>query len=121
MENKEQVKPDEAKANNVKKYDFAHLVVHCGHCNSKYVLEKDVEGGVQINLPTASTSELVLVCKECKNTMALYFVESDGASRKKDRMGVSTPIDDGVVKKLDAVIYEETESGDLEPKMEVVE
>jgi len=109
MENKDQVKQDGAKAD-VKQYDFAHLVVHCGKCNSKYVLQKDVEGGVQINLPTASTSELVLVCKECKNTMALYFVESDGSSllAKKPQ--------------IESVSIEETPSEEkYEPKMEVVE
>lgn len=74
---------NKATQSEVKRYEYAHLVVHCGKCNSKYVLEKDVKDGIQVNMPTASNSELVLVCKECKNTMALYFVESDGASKKE--------------------------------------
>jgi ornithine cyclodeaminase/alanine dehydrogenase-like protein (mu-crystallin family) len=93
----------------VKQYEFAHLVVHCGKCNSKYVLDKDVTGGVHITLPTASTSELVLVCKECKNSMALYFVESDGASKKQESKVES------------AEIEEVTPEIAYEPKMEVVE
>jgi len=81
MENKEQeVKQEQVP---VTQYKYAHLVVHCGKCNSKYVMKKDVEGGIQINLPTASNSEVILVCKECKNTMAMYFVESDGSSLPK--------------------------------------
>lgn len=93
------------KQQEIKKYEYAHLVVHCGKCNSKYVLEKDVKDGVQINMPTASNAELVLVCKECKNTMALYFVESDGASKKND----AEP-------QIESVEIEE-----VKPKMEVVE
>jgi hypothetical protein len=93
----------------VKQYEFAHLVVHCGKCNSKYVLDKDVKGGVQINLPTASNAELVLVCKECKNTMALYYVESDGSTRKEEPKVESAEIEEVIPE----VAYE--------PKMEVVE
>lgn len=73
---------NKATQSEVKRYEYAHLVVHCGKCNSKYVQIPDVKDGIQVNMPTASNSELVLVCKECKNTMALYFVESDGASKK---------------------------------------
>lgn len=97
----------------VKQYEYAHLVIHCGKCNSKYVLEKDVKGGVQLNLPTASNAEWVLVCKECKNTMAMYFVESDGASKKE-------VLPEG---QIESIEVEETLTEDVvyEPKMEVVE
>ena len=98
----------------VKRYEYAHLVVHCGKCNSKYVQEKDVTGGIQVNMPTASNSELVLVCKECKNTMALYFVESDGAT-KKDKVKEEPKIETAEIEEVisEDVVYE--------PKMEVVE
>ena len=108
MESKEQVKQE------VKQYEYAHLVVHCGKCNSKYVLEKDVKGGVQLNMPAASNSELVLVCKECKNTMALYFVESDGAS-KKDDVKQEPQIESAEITEVD------TDDEIVTPKMEIVE
>ena len=64
-------------------------------------------------MPTASNSELVLVCKECKNTMALYFVESDGASKKTDNVGEAEP---------QIEITENVQESDtVETKMEVVE
>lgn len=78
METKEQVKQE------VKQYEYAHLVCACGKCGSKYVLQKDVKNGLQINLPTASNAEIVLICKECKNNMALFYIESDGSSLPKE-------------------------------------
>ena len=99
----------------VKRYEYAHLVVHCGKCNSKYVLEKDVKDGIQVNMPTASNSELVLVCKECKNTMALYFVESDGASKKVD----AEPTTEINIEENNGIVAVDSEI--VETKMEVVE
>src|SRR3972149_999469 len=88
QQNKEQ---EEVKSENsvpVTQYKYAHLVVHCGKCNSKYVMKKEVEGGGQVNMPTASNAEIILACKECKNTMAMYFVESDGTSLPKTEVSV---------------------------------
>lgn len=94
----------------VKQYEYAHLVCACGKCGSKYVLQKDVKGGVHINLPTASNAEIVLVCKECKNTMALFYIESDGSSLPKEQKVTEVEIEE--VKKEEEII---------EPKMEIVE
>lgn len=105
----------------VKQYDYAHLVCACGKCGSKYVLQKDVKGGVQINLPTASNAEIVLVCKECKNTMALFYIESDGSS---------IPQGDVVPEKENTTEINIEENNEIvavdsditvEPKMEIVE
>jgi len=98
------------KKQETKQYEYAHLVMHCGKCGSKYILEKDVKGGLQINLPTASNSDFILVCKECKNTMGLLFVESDGDSKKIDNEQ-----DNSDLRIKSAEIVE------VEPKMEIVE
>ena len=76
MEQK-QINKDTAKAE-VKLYDNAHLVLFCGKCGHKQVLEENVtkEKGIQINLPPTSNAELTLVCSECKNSMGLFYVES---------------------------------------------
>lgn len=86
---------DQSTINNTKQpegktYDFAHLVLYCGKCGSKYILDKDIPGnqGVKIFLPPTSTSEMRLVCKECKNEMGLFYVESD---KKKDADSTETP------------------------------
>ena len=66
----------------VKLYDYAHLVVFCGKCGHKQILEENISGdkGIQINLPPTSAAEMILVCKECNNRMGLFYVESN----KKD-------------------------------------
>ncbi len=63
----------------VKLYDYAHLVVWCGKCGHKQILEENIPGdkGVQINLPPTSSAEVRLVCKECNNQMGLFYVESN--------------------------------------------
>lgn len=120
MENKEQQDVESVKSE-IKQYKYAHLVVHCGKCGSKYILEKDVEGGVQINLPTASNAEIVLVCKECKNTMGMFYVESDGSSKtnKEEIVIESDTLKDLEVPEVveDSTIVDE---GVYEPKMEIV-
>lgn len=67
----------------VKLYENAHLVVFCGKCGSKYILEENIakDKGIQIFLPPTSTAEMRLVCKDCKNSMGLFYVE---AAKKED-------------------------------------
>lgn len=62
----------------VKHYDNAHLVMFCGACNSRYILEENItkDKGVTINLPPTSDAEIILVCKECGNKMGLFYVEA---------------------------------------------
>lgn len=66
----------------VVRYEYAHLTMLCGKCNSKYIIESDVKGGIQVNLPTTSTAQITLVCKECGNSMGMFYVESS----KKDEV-----------------------------------
>jgi DNA-directed RNA polymerase subunit M/transcription elongation factor TFIIS len=67
-----------------KHYDFGHLVLHCGKCNSKYIIEENMPGDQarQIILAPTSTSGMRLVCKDCENEMSLFFIES---SKKNDK------------------------------------
>lgn len=78
-ENKE-LQPETKKE--VKLYDYAHLVLFCGQCGHKQILDENIpkEKGIQINLPPTSAAELVLVCSQCKSKMGLFYVESN----KKD-------------------------------------
>jgi hypothetical protein len=77
-------KPD----NGVKIYENAHLVVFCGKCGSKYILEENIakDKGIQIFLPPTSAAEMRLVCKDCKNSMGLFYVEAT----KKDTIITDT-------------------------------
>lgn len=70
-----------------KTYDYAHLVMYCGACGTKSILEENVPktSGVQINLPPTNTAEVMLVCKECGNRMGMFYVEST----KKDEKPVT--------------------------------
>ena len=40
-------------------------------------MDKDVEGGISLYLPTTDKHELRLVCENCGNTIAMFFVKSD--------------------------------------------
>jgi transcription initiation factor IIE alpha subunit len=73
-EGKEEVKAKKE----VKHYENAHLVMFCGQCNSRYILEENIEKGkgVTINLPPTSEAEMVLVCKDCGNKMGIFYVEA---------------------------------------------
>jgi hypothetical protein len=72
----------------VKNYDYGHLVLFCGKCKSKYILEENVPNGqaVRIVLPPTNTAEMRLVCRDCGNEMALFYVESN---KKKEENEVT--------------------------------
>lgn len=76
-----------------KLYDYAHLVVFCGQCGHKHILEENIPGnkGLQINLPPTSTAEMILVCSQCKNKMGLFYVESN----KKDDKVIEETVKEG--------------------------
>jgi hypothetical protein len=78
------VQPVQEPKKEVKLYDYAHLVVFCGKCGHKQILEENIPGdkGIQINLPPTSAAEMILVCKECNNRMGLFYVESN---KKEDK------------------------------------
>ena len=62
-------------------FDYGDLTFECNRCGHREVLEKDVEGGIQITLPTTDKHNWTLVCSRCKNAMKLFFTES---AKKKD-------------------------------------
>jgi hypothetical protein len=77
-----------------KHFDYGHLVMFCGKCGSKYVLEENVPGDQarQIVLAPTSTSGIRLVCKDCSNEMSLFFIESN--KKKEDEVTESIQRDD---------------------------
>jgi hypothetical protein len=76
----------------VRVYENAHLVVFCGKCGSKYILEENIakDKGIQIFLPPTSAAEMRLVCKDCKNSMGLFYVE---ATKKETSVDIQEKID----------------------------
>ena len=67
---------DPGKAVDYREFDYGHLTFECNRCGHREVLERDVEGGIQITLPTTDKHNWTLVCSRCKNTMKLFFTES---------------------------------------------
>jgi hypothetical protein len=86
----------------VKLYDYAHLVVFCGKCGHKQILEENVskDRGIQINLPPTSAAEMILVCKECNNRMGLFYVESNKKDIKSEETNESVQEGSPVTTKL---------------------
>lgn len=82
------------KEKDVKFYENSHLVMYCGKCGSKYIIEENVpkNGGIKIVLPPTSTSEIRLVCKDCKNEMSLFYVEAT----KKDTTEIKEKANESV-------------------------
>lgn len=93
MKETKEVQSVQGNQQEVKLYDYAHLVVWCGKCGHKQILEENIPGnkGVQINLPPTSTAEIRLVCKECNNQMGLFYVESTKKDDKVTEKGESEP------------------------------
>jgi len=87
--NQQEVVNNTSEQKEVKLYDYAHLVIYCGKCGTKSILEENVPktSGIQINLPPTSSAEIMLVCKECGNRMGMFYVEST----KKDESKEVTP------------------------------
>jgi ribosomal protein S27AE len=59
------------------RWDYGHLIRQCYKCGHKTIMDKDVEGGVSLYLPTTDKHELRLVCEQCGNAIAMFFVKSD--------------------------------------------
>ena len=59
------------------KFDYGHLICECSKCGHKKIMDRDVEGGLSLFLPTTDKHQMKLVCENCKNSMAMYFIKSD--------------------------------------------
>jgi hypothetical protein len=67
-------------------FKYAHLCLKCS-CGSDYIIDKDVKGGLRIDLPTNDLATIKLVCRDCGHEMVLYYRESN----KKDTDEVVEP------------------------------
>jgi len=59
------------------KWDYGHLILECFRCGEKKLMDRDVEGGISMYLPTTDKHELRLVCNKCNNSMRMFFTKSD--------------------------------------------
>jgi uncharacterized protein YbaR (Trm112 family) len=99
QETKEQevTQVSETKDQNFKEYNYAHLVLYCGKCRSKYIIDENIKKGtaVKIILPPTNSAEMRLVCKDCKNEMALFYIESNKKDEITENNNTSTkPIEE---------------------------
>ena len=72
----EKVINDAATQKEVVSYEYAHLCMKCS-CGSNYIIDKDIKGGLRIELPTNNTAAIKLVCRDCGHEMELYYRKSD--------------------------------------------
>lgn len=102
--NKE-LQPEQGTQKEVKLYDYAHLVLFCGKCGHKQILEENIPGdkGVQINLPPTSASEIILVCKECNNRMGLFYVESNKKSETEVKEEANEPVQEDSITEVESI------------------
>ena len=82
----------------LKKYQYAHLILSCDKCKSEYVLEENVKGGLQFTLPTTNLHKWVLACKNCGNKMMLSYIES---SKQDDVNETSNEQNTDVIESVD--------------------
>jgi len=68
---------EEQKEPDFVKFDYGHLINQCFKCGHKKIMDRDVEGGLSLFLPTTDKHEMKLVCENCKNSMSMYFIKSD--------------------------------------------
>lgn len=70
--------PKQTEQPDVNMFDFGKLMVNCGQCKAEYSLDDGIKGGIQLPaLYTVEGHRFTLACKECGNTMSLYFVEGE--------------------------------------------
>lgn len=89
----------------VKLYDYAHLVLFCGQCGHKQILEENIskERGIQINLPPTSTAELVLVCSQCKSKMGLFYVEVNNKDKEQTKEEANESVQENSIAEVESV------------------
>jgi hypothetical protein len=80
----EKVMSDTTKTD-VVNFPYAHLCLKCS-CGSNYIIDKDIKGGLRIELPTNDTAAIKLACRDCGHEMELYYRKSD----KKDEVDTET-------------------------------
>jgi hypothetical protein len=66
------------------KWDFGHLIKECNRCGHREIMDKDVEDGVSLYLPTTSKHELRLTCENCGVSMRMFWVKSDKVKPPKE-------------------------------------
>ncbi len=66
------------------KFDYGHLIKECLKCGHKEVMDKDVEGGINMYLPTTDKHELRLLCENCGNTIRMFYMKSDKVKPPKE-------------------------------------
>jgi len=59
------------------KWDYGHLIRQCFRCGHQEIMDKDVEGGISLYLPTTDKHELKLVCNKCGTAISMHFIKSD--------------------------------------------
>lgn len=90
-------KPDSERQRDVIHYDYGHLVIYCGNCGSKYILKENVpkNEAVQIVLSPTNVHELRLICKDCKNEMGLFYIESSKKDEKPTEEDTKETVEGG--------------------------
>lgn len=94
---------DPGKDLNYREFDYGNLMFECNRCGHRELLQADIEGGIQITLPTTDKHNWTIVCPRCNNSMKYFFTES---AKKKE-----------VPEKKES---EETEETDVKSTLEVV-
>ena len=59
------------------KWDYGHLVKECNRCGHKEIMDKDVEGGISLYLPTTDKHEMRLTCEQCGVSIRMFYMKSD--------------------------------------------
>lgn len=73
IENPPKLVPEKPK---FREFKYGDLMFECNRCGYNECLEKGVEGGVNMILPTTDQHQWVFACARCKNTMRFYFKEA---------------------------------------------
>jgi len=101
------------------KWDYGHLIKECFHCGHKDIMDRDVEGGISLYLPTTDKHNLKLACGSCGFAIQMKFVKSDKVkppvepdSEVKDDLVV----EEKVVKRKKKVKKNDTPKGSKEEK-----
>lgn len=61
---------------NIREFDYGDLQFQCYRCGHRETIDKGVEQGIQVTLPTTDFHRWTITCNRCRNKMEFYFTEN---------------------------------------------
>jgi len=89
--------PDQQEKPDFIKFDYAHLIVECTRCGHKKIMDRNIEGGINLYLPATDKHELKLSCDNCGNSMRMFYIKSDKVKSPEEKEKEKVIVDEMLI------------------------